>query len=90
MIRPRQWTTLLHELCVKHGHCGSRVHVTELLPTEGAISSQLFASLVLEAEEIDRTWSPLDYDQQHQLIRELFRQHMRSDQVQASEIADVR
>jgi hypothetical protein len=77
----------MHELCVKHGHCGGRVHVSDLLPLEGEVTSAEFATLVLQAEEIDGTYSPREYEAQHLLIRELFCQLFRSDRVQASELA---
>jgi hypothetical protein len=76
----------MHQLCLQHGHCGGRVHVRDLLPEAGAISAEEFASLILRAEEIEATYSPERYAEQHQLISGLFRQHMQAEQVEAVDL----
>ena len=83
MPGPRAYSKLLHELCVVHGHCGSEVHVSELLPSSGLISSRRFAELMLEAERMTPDAYGDQYYQALALIQTKFEQHMRCETVEA-------
>ena len=84
-VTQRKLDRLLHQLCVAYGHCGGRLHVRDLFPDAGKISAELFATLVLRAEELDEVHAPQRYAEQHRLISALFRQHMQAEQVEAVE-----
>ena len=79
----------MHEMCVTYGHCGGRKHITHLLPSVGEITADRFATLALEADEISQETSPKDYDEQHRLISNLFKQHLRSASIDASVISEL-
>ena len=80
----------MHEMCVTYGHCGGRRHVFDLLPSEGQLTAENFATLVLEAEEISVETAAKHYEVQHRLISDLFEQHMRSDCIDAATISEFK
>lgn len=76
MARPSSYQRLLHELCVTYGHCGSDIHVDELLPEDGKISASQFAGLMLKAEKMSPEAYPESYPKNFRLIEEKFEQHL--------------
>ncbi|WP_265529945.1 hypothetical protein [Sphingomicrobium marinum] len=76
----------MHDLCVNHGHCGGRKHINDFLPETGPLAAKDFASMVLEAEEMDLRYSPREEERQIQLISGLFEQHLGARTVDVSNI----
>ncbi|MFT5330876.1 MAG: hypothetical protein ACI9KA_001974 [Parasphingorhabdus sp.] len=86
MRDPKSFTKLLQELCVGMGYCGSSIHVTDLLPSSGTVSSVRFAELVLEAEYADVEAKPTEHHPHFKAIKTLFEKHMVGSFADAAEL----
>jgi hypothetical protein len=52
VVQPSAFDLLLWDICVKGGCCGGpAADVTDLLPSEGVVTAEEFARLVIQAEE---------------------------------------
>ncbi|MGV3455576.1 hypothetical protein [Sphingomonas sp.] len=52
IVQPNAFDLLLWDICVKGGCCGGpATHVTDLLPSQGVVTAEDFARLVIQAEE---------------------------------------
>lgn len=52
IVQPNAFDLLLWDICVKGGCCGGpAAHVTDLLPSDGVVTAEEFARLVIQAEE---------------------------------------
>ena len=81
MPAPRAYDRLLHELCVKHGHCGSESYVDQLLSASGVITSLEFAALMLESEEMTKEAYGSQYEDNLKLISTKFEEHVGSNSI---------
>jgi hypothetical protein len=80
------YDTLLHEVCVGLGFCGSVVngqplHVDAFIPTQGPVSADQFVEWVFRAEGMDPTGT--DAAKHVDSLREAFVRHMGAEVVDA-------
>jgi hypothetical protein len=87
IVHPTAFDLLLHDICVQGGFCGGLVedqaiHVTDILPTSGMVTSEEFAILVLQAEG-DGGSPPAKVERWSALLQSKFVEHMGQSSVPA-------
>jgi len=87
IVYPNAFDLLLHDICVKGGFCGGLVkdqpiYATDLLPTNGIVTSEEFATLVLRAEG-DGGSPPGKIERWSALLQSKFVEHMGHSSVSA-------
>ena len=87
IIYPTPFDLLLADMCVRLGFCGGLVngkpmHVTDLLPSTGAVTAEKFAELAISAES-DVKSPPDKHLRWVSVLSEAFVRHMGADAVPA-------
>lgn len=87
IIYPTPFDLLLADVCVRLGFCGGLVngtlrHVTDLLPSTGAVTAEEFAELAISAES-DVKSPPDKHLRWASVLSEAFVKHMDADAVPA-------
>lgn len=81
---------LLHEICVKWGYCGcskndTTINVSLLIPSNGPITSELFTTLVLIADDVNPYISTEKSIETRNGIERAFVKYMGGETVDAKE-----
>ena len=82
---------LMREVCVERGWCGGIVdgkpkHVTDFLPTEGAVSAEQFAHWLFEADGVDPDEDRMKWQPHFDSLKKAFVRHFGANEVDVSHL----
>lgn len=80
---------MMHVFCVRYGYCGSVVngeprHIRDYIPETGLVTAEDFVWWLIEAEGLDPAPNTPENRRRNAEFKEIFIQHMGSDEVDAS------
>jgi len=91
MTENPDYSSLMHDVCVRRGWCGGIVdgkpsHVDDFIPEAGPVSAEQFVDWLFLADGVDPSSDPAKWQRHKDDLREVFVLNMGADVVDASSL----